>query len=136
LDWLLSDPDRCLLLADSIVALHFAVVAFALGGAIAILIGGLRGWEWVRGLVFRFVHLAVVAAVALQQDLCFLTDWEIDLRARAGRGIEEASFVGRILHEWLFVKVDLVTLQRCYMAFGVLVLLGLVAVRPRRRAAR
>ena len=50
MDWLLEDPDRCLWLADLLVATHFAVVAFALGGAIAILIGGLRRWEWVRGL--------------------------------------------------------------------------------------
>ena len=136
MDWLLEDPDRCLWLADLLVATHFAVVAFALGGALALRIGGLRRWEWVRGLVFRFTHLAVVVAVALQPKLCFLTDWEIELRARAGKGIEEASFVGRILHEWLFVEVELATLQRIYIYFGVLVLVGLFTVRPRRRPQR
>jgi hypothetical protein len=130
-DWLLSDPGRCLWLADLIVAIHFLVVTFALGGAIAILIGGIRRWEWVCGRVFRLLHFAVVLAVALQQELCFLTEWEIDLRARAGKGIEEASFVGRLLHDWLFVDVDLATLQKTYIVFGVLVLLGLFAVPPR-----
>ena len=136
MDWLLEDPDRCLWLADLIVAIHFAVVAFALGGAIAILLGGIRRWEWVRRPVFRLVHLVVVAAVALQQELCFLTVWEIALRERAGKGIEEASFVGRVLHDWLFVDVELATLQRIYIAFGVLVLVGLFAVRPRFRRQR
>jgi len=136
LDWLLSDPGFCLWLADYVVALHFVVVVFALGGAIAILLGGFRSWEWVRRPVFRFIHLGVVAAVALQQELCFLTDWEIALRERAGKGVEEASFVGRLLHEWLFVDVELATLQKIYIAFGLLVLLGLFTVRPCLRRQR
>jgi hypothetical protein len=136
LDWLLSDPDRCLWLADLVVALHFTVVAFVLFGAIAILIGGMRRWEWVRGAVFRLIHLGIVLVVALQQELCFLTDWEIELRSRAGKGIEEASFVGRLLHDWLFVDVDLATLQKIYIAFGVLVVLGLFTVRPHFKRQR
>ena len=136
MDWLLEDPARCSLLADLVVALHFVVVVFALGGAIAILIGWIRSWEWVRRPVLRLFHLGVVAAVALQQGLCFLTDWEIDLRARAGKGIEEASFVGRLLHDWLFIDVELATLQRIYLAFGALVLVGIFAVRPRFRRQR
>ena len=136
MDWLLEDPARCSLLADLVVALHFVVVAFSLGGAIAILIGWIRSWEWVRRPVLRLFHLGVVAAVALQQELCFLTEWELALRERAGKGIEEASFIGRLIHDWLFVEVDLVTLQRIYITFGVLVLLGLFAVRPRFRTQR
>ncbi|MCH2104281.1 MAG: DUF2784 domain-containing protein [Planctomycetes bacterium] len=134
--WLTSDPDRCLLLADLVVTVHFGIVAFVLLGALAIPLGGWRGWEWVRGRSFRLIHFVVVLVVALQQDLCFLTRWEIDLRRMAGRGIEEASFVGRLLHDWLFVEVDLDTLQRIYIAFGVLVLLGLFAVPPRLKAQR
>ena len=136
MDWLFGDPDRCLWLADLVVAVHFVVVAFALGGAIAIGLGGIRRWEWVRRPVFRLVHFGVVAAVALQQEFCFLTDWEIDLRERAGKGIEDASFVGRLLHDWLFIDLELAVLQRIYLAFGVLVLVGLFAVRPRFRRQR
>ena len=136
MEWLLGDPDRCLWLADLVVALHFVVVAFVLGGAIAILLGGILGWEWVRRPVLRLIHLGVVLVVALQSELCFLTDWEIGLRERAGKGIEEASFIGRLLHEWLFVEVELAVLQRIYLAFGALVLAGLFAVRPRFGAQR
>ena len=136
MDWLLEDPDRCSYLADLVVAVHFAVVAFVLGGAIMILIGGLRAWSWVRGPVFRLIHFGVVLVVALQQELCFLTVWELELRERAGKGIEEASFVGRLLHDWLFVEVELATLQQIYIAFGVLVLLGLFAVPPRLKTQR
>ncbi len=136
MDWLLGDPSRCLWLADLVVALHFAIVAFVLGGAIMIPLGGLCGWRWVRGPAFRLIHFGVVLVVALQQELCFLTVWELDLRERAGKGIEEASFVARILHDWLFVDVELAVLQRIYIAFGALVLLGLFAVRPRSWAQR
>ena len=136
MDWLLSDTDRCLWLADLVVAVHFVVVAFVLFGAIAILVGGIRRWEWVRGSIFRFLHLGIVLVVVLQQELCFLTDWEIELRSRAGKGIEEASFIGRLLHEWLFVDVELATLQKIYIAFGVLVALGLFTVPPRLKRQR
>ena len=136
MDWLLEDPTRCSYLADLVVAVHFAVVAFVLGGAIMILLGGLRAWSWVRGPVFRLIHFGVVLVVALQQELCFLTVWELELRERAGKGIEEASFVGRILHDWLFVDVELVVLQRIDMVFGLIVLLGLFAVRPRAWSQR
>ena len=136
MDWLLEDPTRCSYLADLVVAVHFGVVAFVLGGAIMILLGGLRDWSWVRGPVFRLIHFGVVLVVALQQELCFLTVWELELRERAGKGIEEASFVGRILHDWLFVDVELVVLQRIYMVFGLIVLLGLFAVRPRAWSQR
>ena len=136
MEWLLSDPDRCLWLADLVVAVHFTIVAFVFFGAIAILVGGMRRWEWVRGPVFRLTHLGIVLVVALQQELCFLTDWEIELRSRAGKGIEEASFVGRLLHDWLFVDVDLATLQKIYIAFGALVVLGLFTVRPHFKRQR
>ena len=72
MDWLLEDPTRCSYLADLVVAVHFAVVAFVLGGAIMILLGGLRAWSWVRGPVFRLIHFGVVLVVALQQELCFI----------------------------------------------------------------
>ena len=136
MDWLLSDPGRCLWLADLVVAVHFVVVAFVLFGAIATLVGGIRRWEWVRGPLFRIIHFAIVLVVVLQQELCFLTEWEIELRSRAGKGVEEASFIGRLLHEWLFVDVELATLQKIYIAFGVLVLLGLFAVPPRFKRQR
>ena len=118
------------------VAVHFVVVAFVLFGAIATLVGGIRRWEWVRGPLFRIIHFAIVLVVVLQQELCFLTEWEIELRSRAGKGVEEASFIGRLLHEWLFVDVELATLQKIYIAFGVLVLLGLFAVPPRFKRQR
>ena len=38
--WLTSDPDRCLLLADLVVTVHFGIVAFVLLGALAIPLGG------------------------------------------------------------------------------------------------
>jgi len=143
LDWLLGDPvdpQRCLWLADLVVTLHFAVVAFALGGAIAIVLGGTFRWEWVRRPVFRLPHLTVTTIVAVQALLdvtCFLTDWEKDLRKLAGKEeIEEAGFIGRLLHDWLFIEVEQAVLTPIYVVFGLLVLTGLFFVRPRFKSQR
>ena len=111
-----------------------------ISGALAIVFGGIFRWEWVRRPIFRLSHLTVTTIVAVQALLkvtCFLTDWEKELRRLAGKvEIEEASFIGRLLHEWLFVDVELATLQKIYIAFGVLVLLGLFAVPPRFKRQR
>ena len=51
-------------LADSVLALHFAVVAFVLGGLVFIIIGNFMRWRWVNALWFRLAHLAAIAVVA------------------------------------------------------------------------
>ena len=110
MDWFPDDPRTCLRLADAVVTLHFCVVAFIVGGELAILAGGLAGWSWVRNRWFRIAHLGRMVLVAAQSAfgvLCPLTTLENDLRLRAGRPLDQASFIGRWLHELLFVEVDL-----------------------------
>lgn len=124
------------LLADTIVVVHLGIVVFVVVGELLVLLGGALRWSWVRGMVFRSVHLAVVLFVALEGAfgvLCPLTRWEHDLRVRAGQTARNGSFVGRLAHDLLFVDVPLPVLNACYVAFGVLVLASLVLVRPRRR---
>lgn len=73
--------------ATLILLVHFAVVAFNVFGLIAVPIGRLFGWEFVRGFWWRFAHVLSLAAVALQAVLgraCFLTIWENALRTDAG----------------------------------------------------
>jgi len=48
---------------------------------------------------------------------------------------EDFSFVGRILHDILFVDVDQALLHWIYAGLGVLVLGGMILVPPRRRQA-
>lgn len=73
--------------ATLILLVHFAVVAFNVFGLIAVPIGRLFGWEFVRGFWWRFAHVLSLAAVALQAVLgraCFLTIWENARRTDAG----------------------------------------------------
>lgn len=110
--------------ADAILVAHALIVCFVLGGQLGILLGGWRGWPWIRNLWFRLAHLATIAVVVLQAwlgRLCPLTVWERDLRRAAGQAFYEQSFiehwVGRVLYLnlpwWVFVAA--------YTAFAALV---------------
>ena len=125
------------LFADIITAVHLAVVLFMLGGMFLVPLGGVLGWSWVRSLPLRLTHLGIMGYIvfnAIRGELCFLTHWEVDLRQAAGQETREQwSFVGRLLHDILFVEVDQDLLHGIYIGLGVLVLAGLVFVPPRRR---
>lgn len=104
------------LAADAILFLHTLVVLFVAGGLLALLIGGLRRWRWVRNPWFRYLHLSCIGVVALQSwlgVLCPLTQWEMALRSRAGDAVYSGSFIGHWLNkflyynapEWLFIAL-------------------------------
>jgi hypothetical protein len=121
-------------LADGIVALHFAYVAFVVGGELVILLGLACGWRWVRNLWFRLTHLlfiGVVAAEAAYGYTCPLTVWEFRLRALAGQPVEQGSFLGRLFHNLLFIPMDPAWLPFLHIGFGVLVLLTFLLAPPR-----
>jgi hypothetical protein len=74
------------ILAIVILAVHVAVIAFNLFGLVAIPLGGWRGWRFVRVTWWRALHLAALAAVALQAlfgRACFLTLWQDALAGSA-----------------------------------------------------
>jgi protein-S-isoprenylcysteine O-methyltransferase Ste14 len=122
------------LLADAVVALHFAYVAFVVLGMAAILLGWACGWRFVRNFWFRMVHLlliAVVAAEALAGVICPLTTWEAQLRAAAGESIASGTFVGRWAHRLLFYNGPEWVFTLCYCLFALLVIGTLFLVPPR-----
>lgn len=111
-------------LADAILALHVGVVAFVVLGAAAIVAGGPLGWRWVRGRAFRIVHLALVAAIALQAwmgHLCPLTTWEQALRNRAGQETYGESFIQHWLSRLIFFDAPWWAFVLAYTAFAGLV---------------
>ena len=59
-------------LADAVLVLHFAYVAFVVLGMAAILAGIALGWQWVRNFWFRGVHFLMIAAVAVESLLGIL----------------------------------------------------------------
>ena len=129
------------LLADLVTAAHLAVVVYVLLGQLLVLVGWPLGWRWIRNPWFRLSHLGIMAYIsfnAVRGEFCFLTHWEAGLRTKAGQQGSEASFLGQLLHDILFVDLPQRTLDKIYLAFAAVVLLSLVCIRPRmgRRARR
>lgn len=122
------------LLADAVLLVHFGFVIFVTIGLVLIVLGGWRGWPWVRNGWFRLAHLAAIGVVMTQAWLgksCPLTILEVWLRRQAGQAGYEGSFieywVGRLLFysapPWVFVLA--------YTGFALLVLIAWLAIPPR-----
>ena len=54
------------LLADSVLVLHVAIVAFVVGGLVLIVLGNARHWRWVNTPLFRVSHLFAIAVVVVE----------------------------------------------------------------------
>src|SRR6266478_4235 len=93
------------ILADAIVIIHAAYVAFVIGGLVAILIGAAMRWRWTRSLAFRITHLAAIALVCLESIvgvMCPLTSLENSMRQRAGATRYPDDFVAYWAHRAIF----------------------------------
>jgi hypothetical protein len=124
------------LMADILVAVHVAFVAFIVLGEAAILAGAVLKWGWVSNLWFRLAHLAAIVFVALEAVfgmLCPLTRWEFELRERAGQGGRSGTFIGRILHDILYYDFPPWVFVVAYVSFALLVAATLFIVPPRWR---
>lgn len=75
-------------LGQFVLAIHLVVIAFNVTGLVAIPLGAVLRWRWVRTRWLRLLHLALLAVVALQALLgraCFLTDWQDGLTSGGAR---------------------------------------------------
>ena len=121
------------LAADAVLVVHFAFVAFVVGGLAAIWMGAALGWPWVRNFAFRMAHLAAivfVAAEALLGVMCPLTTWEDALRGReSGKG-----FIARWIHSVMFYELPPWVFTIAYVGFALVVLVTFVVLPPRRGA--
>jgi hypothetical protein len=109
-------------------------VAFVVFGMLAILIGLVLRWGWVRNFWFRVLHLAaigVVAAQALLGVLCPLTTLENRLRRMAGQETYPGAFVGYWAHRLIFFRAEPWVFTLGYSLFGLAVL-GAFLVGPPR----
>ena len=137
-----ADEPRTMLyrLADDVVVvLHAAYVSFVVIGQLAILIGMLRRWAWVRNAWFRWLHLAAISIVVVESLLgivCPLTTLEDWLRSRAGQIGYRGDFVGFWVHELLFYDAPAWVFTLVYTAFGLLVVATFIVAPPRRRQSR
>jgi hypothetical protein len=115
----------------AILALHVAVILFNLFGLIAVPIGAVCGWRFVRIGWWRVLHLvllAVVAGQALWGRACILTLWQAAL---AGAGADRTPLIARWVDRVIYWPLPLWVFAMLYVAiFGyALVLFWLVPVR-------
>lgn len=128
------DPPFLGLAADAVLLLHALFVAFVVAGLVLIVIGKVRGWEWIRNPWFRSAHLAAIGIVVLQSWLgvvCPLTTLEMTLRARTGETGYAGSFVSHWIERLLFYRTPSWVFVIGYTAFGLVVLGSWLWVRPR-----
>lgn len=129
------------ILADVVVTVHFAYVAFLIVGLGLTLLGAAMRWSWVRNFWFRAMHLAMIAIVVVEAwcgIVCPLTTWENALRKLAGQTTYRGGFIPNLLHDAMFFQAEPWVFTLCYSLFGLAVLAALFVAPPRlpRRLAR
>ena len=112
------------LLADLVLLLHFALVAFVVGGLVVIIIGNRSGWRWVNAWWFRLAHVSAIAVVVTQAWLginCPLTSLEMWLRGKASASTYSGSFIAHWLQHLLYFEAPPWVFVLAYSLFGLLV---------------
>ncbi|MGH7023718.1 MAG: DUF2784 domain-containing protein [Caulobacteraceae bacterium] len=99
-------------LAEGVLAIHLAVIAFNIFGLIVIPLGAWRRWRFVRAPPWRWLHVAslgVVAVQALAGRACFLTLWQSALLGSRAREPLIMRTVNSVifwpLPAWVFVVI-------------------------------
>jgi hypothetical protein len=126
------------LLADGILILHASIVAFVVVGQLAIVVGWVRRWSWVRRYWLRLLHLCTIAFVVVQTwagQSCPLTIWEQQLRSAAGESAGDKSFIEFWLSRVLFFDLPWWVFVTAYTLFGALVLVTWWRLPPIRKTA-
>lgn len=129
----MSMPRLLLLLADAILVMHLLFVLFVVFGLVAVYLGYVFRWRWVRRRRFRIVHLLAIGIVVVQSWLgviCPLTRWEMALRAEAGADVYAGSFIQHWLQALLYYSAPDWVFVALYTGFGALVVAGWFLVRP------
>ncbi|MEM7255532.1 MAG: DUF2784 domain-containing protein [Pseudomonadota bacterium] len=128
-----------LVFADVVLIAHLAFVAFVVLGLVLIVIGGLRGWHWVRHIWFRLCHLVAIGIVAAQAwfgVICPLTTLEVWLRRRAGQAGYDGTFVQYWMHRVLYYDAPAWVFVAAYTIFGALVVIAMVRFPPQTHRHR
>ncbi len=112
------------LLADVVLALHFSIVVFVVGGLALIVVGNLSAWRWVNALWFRLAHLAAITLVVAEAWFgftCPLTALEMWLRANARAITYSGGFIEHWLQRALYYEAPSWVFTLGYSLFGLLV---------------
>jgi hypothetical protein len=127
------------LLADVVLTLHFAVVAFVAGGTVLVFLGNWLDWRWVNAFGFRLAHLAAIGFVAAEAWLgatCPLTTLEMWLRVQSRAATYSRSFMEHWVQRLLYFDAPAWVFALGYSLFGLLVLALWFRFPPRARRTR
>ena len=127
------------MLADAIVIVHAAYVAFVVGGLVAILVGAAMGWRWTRSFAFRATHLAAIALVCVEAIvgvMCPLTSLEDWLRQRGGAATYRGDFIGYWAHRLIFYNFPPWIFTTAYITFAALVAITFFLLPPESKISR
>jgi hypothetical protein len=120
-------------IADVILVVHFAFVAFVVGGLLLIWAGAACRWDWVRNFRFRLAHLVAIGFVAVEALIgmaCPLTEWEYLLR---GVGTDGPTFLQRLIATLIFYDLPGWAFTLMHLGFALLVAVTFWLVPPRPR---
>jgi len=123
-------------LADAVLLLHAALVAFVVGGLPLVIAGNLRHWAWVNAWWFRLAHLAAIAVVVAESWLdipCPLTTLEMWLRTQARAAIHGGSFIEHWVARLLYYEAPAWVFATGYTLFGLAVVATWWRFPPTRR---
>lgn len=123
------------LLAELVLALHVAIVAFVVGGLVVVIAGNLLRWQWVNAWWFRLTHLGAIGIVVAESWLgivCPLTSLEVWLRAQARQGTYTGGFIEHWLQRVLYYDAPAWVFTAVYSLFGLGVLATWWFFPPRR----
>lgn len=126
-------------LADVALITHVAFIAFVVLGLLLILLGGMRGWNWIRDPWFRLLHLGSIGVVVVQAWLgiiCPLTTLEMALREKAGDSTYDGTFVAHWLQRLIYYEAPPWVFAVSYTVFGLAVVGSWLKFRPRRFGER
>ncbi len=121
-----------MLLADTVLIIHFLYVLFVVGSLPLIWIGAWLKLGFVRNVWFRFLHLAAILFVVAESLIgvtCPLTVWENMLRQVENDNSFMQVWVHRMMYfsfpEWVFTVT--------YILFAMLVAITFKLVPPNAR---
>ena len=124
-------------LALAVLAVHVAVIAFNVLGLIAIPLGGLLDWRFVRVFWWRALHLALLAVPALQALFgctCFLTLWQAMLEQEVGARASQEPLIARLVESVIFWPLPIWFFAALYVAVWIYAIALWRLVPPTRRS--
>ena len=114
-----------MLIADIVLVIHFAFIAFLVGGQALMMIGYHRNLRWVTSRLIRGIHIACTLYVVVQTwagQWCPLTLLENRFRQSAGQQTYSNSFIQDWMERLIYYDLPHWVFTVSYTVFGALVI--------------